>query len=465
MVEMRQSVVGGQQRRAKTSPGSSPSFGMTNPWRRRLTNPLLWMVLVGVALRVALILYFRYYDFSTSFDAIHTPEHLLHFPFAFGYETGAVAYSLATGHGFSSPFGGATGPTAWLPPLYPGMCALVFKIFGCFTLASGFVILLINSLFSALTCIPICRIGELTVGRKVGLWSGWIWAAGVFFMRWPSTWIWDTSLSALLLTILFLQSLRLVGDPNWKAWARFGLVWGVAALTNPALLAFLPASGLYPAYRLWRHQHSWFRPVAASALLFAVCIAPWMIRNRVVFGGWIFIRGNAPFEFALGNYHLSNGLGWFGKHPTQNKWEYAKYERMGEVAYIAENKHAALMFVKHYPLEFLDLCLKRFAAFWTGSEFIPDVWPRWFFSPLSAFMLLGLIVALAYRAEGAWLYFWLMACYPVTYYLIFSQPRYRHAIEPEMLMLSTYFVHLAMRDLSSRFSLRRQSQVVELEPV
>jgi hypothetical protein len=204
--------------------------------------------------------------------------------------------------------------------------------------------------------------------------------------------------------------------------------------------------------------------VAISALLFAVSIAPWMIRNRVVFGHWIFIRGNAPFEFTLGNYHFSNGLGWYGKHPTQNKWEYAKYERMGEVAYIAEKKQAAFMFVKQYPLEFRDLCLKRFVAFWTGSEFVPDLWPRWLFSLISAFMLLGLIVALAYRAEGAGLYFWLISCYPVTYYLIFPQARYRHAIEPEMLLLGTYFVYLAIRDLSARFAVQRQSQVVELEP-
>ncbi len=422
---------------------------------RKLPSSLTCMVLVGFVLRILLILYFRYYDFSATdsiiFQADYTPEVLRHFPFGFGYETGAVAYSLATGHGFSSPFAGSTGPTAWLAPLYPAMCALVFKIFGCFTLLSGFVILAINSLFSAITCIPIVGIGDLTLGRKVGMWSGWIWAAGVFFMRWPTTWVWEVGLSALLLSVLFLQSLRLASDGSWKSWARFGFLWGLAALTNPALLAFLPASALFPVCRLKRNRVPWFVPATASAVLFFACITPWMVRNRMVFGKWVFIRGNAPFEFTLGNYHLSNGLGWFGKHPTQNKWEYAKYARMGEVAYIAEKQREGMAFVKEYPGEFMRLCLKRFDAFWTGSELITDAWPRWFFWPLSALMFAGLLVALAYRVNGSWLFFWLMLCYPLTYYIVFAQPRYRHPIEPEMLLLGTYFVSSALRDLAARF--------------
>jgi 4-amino-4-deoxy-L-arabinose transferase-like glycosyltransferase len=445
----------------------TPCFTVTPCWLTHAGNPLLWMVLVALALRVALVLYLRSYDFPMdAFNTVHTPEVIRHFPFSFGKETGAVAYSLATGRGFSSPFATSTGPTTWLAPLYPAMCALVFKIFGCFTLASGFVMLLINSLFAALTCIPLCRIGELTVSRKVGLWSGWVWAAGVFFMRWPTTWVWEVSLSAFLLSVMFLQSLRLGNDPGWMGWVRFGLLWAIAALTNPALLAFLPAAGLYPTYRLWRSRRPWCRPAAISAFVFVVSISPWIIRNRVTFGEWIFIRGNAPFEFALGNYHGSTGLGWFGRHPSQNKLELAKYERMGEVAYVTEKKHDSLMFVKQYPMEFLQLCATRFAAFWIGSPLTTESsWRYWFYAPISAFTLLGLIVALAYRIEGAVLFFWLMFSYPVVYYLTFAQPRYRHAIEPEMLLLTTYFVSLAIRDLTVRFSTVRQSRSPEMRPL
>ncbi len=91
-----------------------------------------------------------------------------HFHFGFGMvrfaETGAIARSIAEGHGFSSPFGGLTGPTAWIAPVYPYMLALLFKIFGVFTSTSAIAILTLNSFFSALTCIPIYLIAERTVG-------------------------------------------------------------------------------------------------------------------------------------------------------------------------------------------------------------------------------------------------------------------------------------------------------------
>ncbi len=42
---------------------------------------------------------------------------------AFGYETGRVARSIATGHGFSSPYSEPTGPTALIPPAYTYLLA------------------------------------------------------------------------------------------------------------------------------------------------------------------------------------------------------------------------------------------------------------------------------------------------------------------------------------------------------
>src|SRR5438105_13429740 len=48
--------------------------------------------------------------------------------FAVGQEAGNVAWSLALGHGFSSPLNGMQGPTAWVAPVYPALLALGFKL-------------------------------------------------------------------------------------------------------------------------------------------------------------------------------------------------------------------------------------------------------------------------------------------------------------------------------------------------
>ena len=48
---------------------------------------------------------------------------------AFGFETGRVARSIASGQGFSSPYPEPTGPTALIPPVYVYLVAGVFKLF------------------------------------------------------------------------------------------------------------------------------------------------------------------------------------------------------------------------------------------------------------------------------------------------------------------------------------------------
>ena len=68
--------------------------------------------------------------------------------FQFGWEMGRIARALATGYGFADPFNGHSGPTAWTPPLYPLILGGVFKIFGVYTLKSGWVILAINSVMA-----------------------------------------------------------------------------------------------------------------------------------------------------------------------------------------------------------------------------------------------------------------------------------------------------------------------------
>src|SRR5580692_3538924 len=95
--------------------------------------------------------------------------------FQFGWEMGRVARALANGYGFADPFVGHTGPTAWMPPVYP------LLLFGVYTAASAWVILAINSIFSAAIAPAVYEIAQRCFdrqgyGKRVALWSGWLWA-------------------------------------------------------------------------------------------------------------------------------------------------------------------------------------------------------------------------------------------------------------------------------------------------
>ena len=47
-----------------------------------------------------------------------------------GPEIVNIATAISSHRGFSSPFGIESGPTAWIPPVYPGLLAGIFLIFG-----------------------------------------------------------------------------------------------------------------------------------------------------------------------------------------------------------------------------------------------------------------------------------------------------------------------------------------------
>src|SRR5579864_759360 len=91
---------------------SDPRVGA---WKRVRVSEF-WIVTVALALRVGWIVIGHTYRFKAADDN-----------FGFGWEMGRIGASLASGHGFSSPFGPPTGPTAWEPPLYPYLTAGVFR--------------------------------------------------------------------------------------------------------------------------------------------------------------------------------------------------------------------------------------------------------------------------------------------------------------------------------------------------
>jgi hypothetical protein len=404
------------------------------------------MVLVAFALRLAVAAANHSYRMSPGMDH-----------FEFGYETGRVARSLAEGAGFSSPFQGQTGPTAWLAPLYPALVAIVFKLFGIYTQTSAWVLLALNSLFSALTCWTIFAIAEETVGPRVARWSGWAWAVMPHAMFWASRWIWETTLSTLLLTVALLLALRLDREPRTRTWLGFGLAWGLIALTNPACLSLLPFFGLWAAYRLSRQRRAWFGGAVVAAMIFFALVAPWSIRNYRVFHRFVPVRDNFGVEFWLGNSDFSDGLWMQWIHPSTYENEMAKYTRMGEMDYVQSKQRETMDFARRHPGRFLQLCVRRAAWFWVG---IPKPSDKPLFAETrNTSVVLASVLAwwgaglmVVRRRRGGWLMAFCLAVYPAVYYLTFDDPRYRHPIEPIMMIAGFYLLAAAM---PQRFRLMR----------
>lgn len=415
-------------------PAAQPPTSAASPtWARIRTSPF-WMVSIAFAIRVLAIVILHTYKFRTSDQN-----------FGFGWEMGRIGESIASGRGFANPFQGVTGPTAWEPPLYPYLIAGVFKIFGIYTRASSFVLLTVNSFFSALTCIPIFRIANRSFGERVAVGTAWTWALFPYVMYWCTRWVWETSLSALLLAVIFWIALTLEDREGLRPWLEFGLLWGIAALNSPVLLSFLPASGLWAWYRRAKAGKRSFAGIVLASVVFVACIGPWLGRNHRTFGKWVFLRSNFGAELRMGNGPGANGTWMYYLHPTQNTLAMQQYERMGEIAYVAERRRQAIAFIQDDPSRFLVICLKKFIIYWDGVPRASETWTltqikNSLFLASSILCFWGLARALRQRKPGAWLFFWLILLYPAVYYVVFPHARYRHPIEPEIGILAIYLI-------------------------
>ena len=378
--------------------------------------------------------------------------------FEYGWEMGRIARALATGHGYSDPFEGRTGPTAWTPPLYPLLLAVVFKLFGVYSLTSAWVILAINSIFSAATAPAVYQIARRTFARnpdalKIALWSGWLWALYPAAMQYAVKWVWDMSLTACLFAWVIVLALKLRDEPALtRLWLVFGTLWGLIALSNSSLLAFLPFCMLWIVWPTRRNPGTLRRLILASVCCCAV-VSPWIVRNYTAFHAFVPLRSNFGAELYESAQLENEGYPTMATLPhTQASPDFQRYKRLGELAYSHEQGDRAKAIIQQHPGIFASHILRRIYFFWASvphptehgwKGVVAETAREFSYAFLSLAGLLGLALALRDRVPAAWLFFWAFAIYPLLYYVVTVQARFRHPLEPLICVLAVYLFRSA----------------------
>jgi hypothetical protein len=366
----------------------------------------------------------------------------------FGYETGRIARSIAEGHGFSSPLSIETGPSAWLTPVFPYLLAGIFKIFGVYSYTSGVVITILNICISAFTCIPIFYIGKRVGGMGVAAVAAWLWAVFPNAVLMPIEWIWDTSLAALAAALILWATMAIRDSQRLRDWVGYGLLWGVGLMINAAIFALVPFLFGWLALGLRGKSRLWLKLPAAALIMMGLCCVPWTVRNYVVFHKVIPFRSNFGLELWLGNNdQVPDTFAGF-LHPNDYPPEREKFAQLGEIEYMKQKQAEAIQFMKSHPADTARFMWRRFIDNWIGMwDPVQDLW-RSLILKGKIFLLFNLFVSLfglmgllfLYREKNPYAFPIAMfpLIYPIVYYVTHTSLRYRHPMDP-MLIVSAAF--------------------------
>ena len=419
---------------AAISVSSAPGTGFNGSSSRNVAV-LLRILGIGFAVRLVAVLFL--YGEQLAPEQDH---------YAFGWELGRIARSVAAGNGFASPLFGDTGPTAWLPPVNVYLLAGVFHLFGTYTTAAAIAMLTLNGLFSALTAWPLFAIAQRFFGRAVAIKAGWVWALFPYAIFFSATRVWGEGLDALLVSTLVLMVLRMAETSRRVIWLGGGLLTGIATLTNPNTLSIVPVLWGWACWSLGQTGRQWMRPLCLALVSLFFVVTPWCLRNTCVFRELLPLRSNFWLEVYIGNNPEAPVMlvDW-NRHPASNASELAEYRELGELGYMKAKRKQAVTYILSQPATFAILTVRRILFVWTGFW----SWnPRYLVSEpfrlpfilfgtvLSLLMLIGLSTArraiLSPKLLAA-----MLVCQPLVYYVTHPAPEYRHAIDPVIVILAT----------------------------
>lgn len=351
-------------------------------------------------------------------------------------ELGRLGQSLRMGRGLSSPFGGATGPTAFLAPGYPALVAVIFRLCGSYSWHAAVTLLVLQVFFAVGTVLFIMLVSRVAFGVRTANIAGAIWAFSPPLWWLPAV-FWESGLSTTLLIASLALAIHCAARPqSWK-WMAMGAFFAGAMLVNPSLMLALFSVGAWAIYRAGAGSR-----VASAILLVATCAAlfvAWPLRNEREMHAFIPMRSNFGYELWQGNRTGSDGQFSAELHPHTNAKEFARYAALGELGYMHEKSEAAKAAIRAQPARFVRLTAKRVVQFWLGlGSPQPSALVVLHIAGTTVLGLAGLILLWSRRRGLAMLFGGPMLLFPLPYYITHADARFRLVLDPLATILSAY---------------------------
>jgi hypothetical protein len=347
-------------------------FTMTNPQQKETRvsdlKASLWIT-------VGLAAYFFLWH-------VPTPHRLLSFA---GWEYAYLAQALLSGRGFADPFGVASGPSAWMPPLLVVWIATVFAIFGIKTQFSLYVLGFSNIFLLGLSVFILFRIFAYSAFSK----QRWLPVVGLLWLvlAWPTYFFalyHDVLLNLLLLTGLVYLHLRIepaaaaissATESSQRRLRRWILVlYFLLPLANPVMIAPAVLLALLRIFAPRLMALTALGTYARQSLIFALLSLItssliWTGRNYITLGTPHFIKSNFWYELYQTSVLDADGLlseeFFMRTHPALRPQNAQQFAERGEALVLQHAKAATLAKLNAQPEDFwLRVQRRALNAFW-----------------------------------------------------------------------------------------------------
>src|SRR5258708_1893803 len=204
------------------------------------------------------------------------------------YEYGEIARQFIE-HGF-------TKLTRRAASLYPELIAVVYRLGG-----SDRVIIILQCLFHAATCVLVFRLGLRIYNARTGLLAGLFCAFHPMLLRYVPD-LHMESLLTLMCTLTVWTTVRFHDRPTVMNGILVGVVGMCATLTKGVMLPYLGVFGIISGgLALKRRSRQDLIAVIAMFVAMTVVLAPWTYRNYLVTGGrFVLLTPGASDSFLRG---------------------------------------------------------------------------------------------------------------------------------------------------------------------
>jgi len=356
-----------------------------------------------------------------------------------GAEMGWIARNLADGQGFR-----VGNYYAWMAPLYPFLMSMIFRLLGSYSSASAIATLVMQSIYSSLTVIPLYFIGKALFNPRVGFITAFLWASNTSSLKYAIRVVWSSSLTALGMALMIILFLRLSRRPvRLRDSCLCGLVIGLAALNDPVVLIFIPFAALW---MLWRAKDDFRAGVVHLTVIGIIAIAllmPWMVRNYRIFHRFVPIKSTFGVNLWLGNHgpninQATAGLGfWDRVEELLPEEEVTFLMSLNEMERDRIFRDKAIDFIFDNPDIYIKYTVQRIYLFWRHSALQLDG------ISLVPFYLLAWIgiITSKHHWRDTILLLLLFAAFPIPNYLTIAHThRFRFPIEGLLLVFVSYAV-------------------------